>query len=78
MPSLILVPAYGRDYQGKDAVLAGFKSGQDFRIIDYFNGLDGKYTSSRDVNQLIASGFTHLEIRYKKLTRCIFIDIRTL
>jgi hypothetical protein len=78
MPSLILVPAYGRDYQGKDAVLAGFKSGQDFRIIDYFNGLDGKYTSFRDVNQFIDLGFTHLEIRYKKLTRCIFIDIRKL
>jgi hypothetical protein len=37
------VPAYGRDYKSKAAVLADWKAGKDFK--DY---LTGQYLSSRD------------------------------
>jgi len=43
MKSLILIPAYGRDYKNQSAVFNAIKANDDFRIVDYFNGLDGRY-----------------------------------
>jgi len=67
MKSLILIPAYGRDYKSQSALYEDIKANKDFRIVDYFNGPQFK--------QLANAGFTHLEIRYAKKTRCIFIEI---
>jgi hypothetical protein len=75
MKSLILIPAYGRDYKSQSAVYDDIKAGKDFRIVDYFNGLDGRYINRPQFKDLALAGFTNLEIRYAKKTRCIFIDI---
>ena len=75
MKSLILIPAYGRDYKSQSALFDDIKSNKDFRIVDYFNGLDGRYINRPQFKQLANAGFTHLEIRYSKKTRCIFIEI---
>jgi hypothetical protein len=75
MKSLILIPAYGRDYKNQSAVFDAIKAGNDFRIVDYFNGLDGRYINKPQFKDLAVAGFTHLEIRYAKKTKCIFIDI---
>jgi hypothetical protein len=75
MKSLILIPAYGRDYKSQSALYEDIKSNKDFRIVDYFGGLDGRYVNRQQFKQLIQDGFTSLEIRYAKKTKCIFIDI---
>jgi hypothetical protein len=75
MKSLILIPAYGRDYKSQSALYEDIKANKDFRIVDYFNGLDGRYINKPQFKQLANAGFTHLEIRYAKKTRCIFIEI---
>jgi hypothetical protein len=75
MTSLILIPAYGRDYKSQSALYDDIKAGKDFRIVDYFHGLDGRYVNRSQFKQLVYEGFTNLEIRYAKKTRCIFIDI---
>jgi hypothetical protein len=75
MKSLILIPAYGRDYKSQSALFDDIKAGKDFRIVDYFNGLDGRYINRPQFKDLALAGFTHLEIRYAKKTKCIFIDI---
>ena len=43
--------------------------------MDYFGGLDGRYVNRQQFKQLVQDGYTNLEIRYSKKTRCIFIDI---
>lgn len=78
MPSLILTPAYGRDYKSKAETLAAFHSEKDFIIQSALPGYAGLYCSKRDLAAFILDGFTHLEIRYRKMTLCIFIDIRKL
>lgn len=54
-----LVPAYGRDYKSKAALLADWEDGKDFRIVQ-----TGQYTSIRD---------DHAEVmfRYAKLTKAL-------
>jgi hypothetical protein len=75
MKSLILIPAYGRDYKNQSAIYDDLKANKDFRIVDYFNGLDGRYVNRSQFKELAQAGFTNLEIRYSKKSRCIFIDI---
>ena len=75
MKSLILIPAYGRDYKSQSALYDDLKANKDFRIVDYFNGLDGRYINRSQFKHLAEVGFTNLEIRYSKKTRCIFIEI---
>ena len=75
MKSLILIPAYGRDYKSQSALYDDLKSGKDFRIVDYFYGNDGRYINRHQFSLLAKAGFTNLEIRYMKKTRCVFIDL---
>jgi hypothetical protein len=43
--------------------------------VDYFGGLDGRYVNRQQFKQLVQDGYSNLEIRYAKKTKCIFIDI---
>jgi len=43
---LILVPAYGHKYDSKEAMIKGWVTGKDFRIIT------GSYCSIRDISRL--------------------------
>ena len=45
---LFLIPAYGRFYDSKEALLNDWESGKDFRIVR------GPYTSIRDLDSLTA------------------------
>ncbi len=58
-----LVPAYGRDYPSKKAVLAAWEANHDFLISDISSPYDGK-----PVNREQAPTGTH-NIRYKRLTQ---------
>lgn len=39
---MTLIPAYGRDYKSKKAVLADFDAGKDFIIASFDSQYDGK------------------------------------
>jgi len=65
--AVTLVPAYGRDYKTKKAVKADWDAGKDFRIADFHNPDDGRYTSKSDW-----SG-KHVAIRYKGLTEIVIL-----
>lgn len=65
-----LIPAYGRDYRSKQAVLNDFKSGKDFLIADISSKYDGKYCSIRDFDKSES-----ISIRYSKLTKKIQFKI---
>ena len=60
MTDIHAVPAYGRDYKSKAAVLADWQAGKDFRC-----AVSGRYLSVRDAlpNQIW--------IRYSKLTKLV-------
>jgi hypothetical protein len=75
MPSMILVP-HMKDYDSKVDTLAAWQAGKDFLIKNFYHAYHGKPMSIRNIDTLIAEGFTHVELRYHKMTRCIFIDIR--
>ncbi len=66
MPTLI--PAYGRDYKSKAAVLRDYQAGKDFRLADAFHGRSGAYCSIRDFPD------TPVKIRYAKLRRVLITD----
>ena len=57
---MILIPAYGRSYSTKAAMLADWEAGKDFKI------LRGPYTSIRDIEGLrdMASTITLQDLRY--------------
>lgn len=74
MKWLTLVPCYGRDYKSGEEVLAHWKEGKDFRIMDMSCPWDGAATSSRDFdNRSAGVSYDVFKIRYKKLTKFVLI-----
>lgn len=71
--SISLIPAYGRDYKSKRAVLKDWTNGLDFRIQDY--RLGDRYCSVRDLPELQSEGVTHLNFRYKSLTEVAVVKL---
>lgn len=65
--SLTLVPAYGRDYKSKSALMADWNQGKDFLAVS-FQSHQGGYTSIRDLPAFKAEHITHLHLRYNKQT----------
>lgn len=66
--SLTLVPAYGRDYKSKRALLEDWEAGKDFMAMGLRPGTSG-YTSIRDVPGFKQDHITHLHFRYNKQTQ---------
>ena len=72
---ITLTPAYGRDYRSKKDVLKDFNDNKDFIINDLFGPL--KQWDSKPVNkpQLMKHGIRQVNIRYKKLTCILPINV---
>lgn len=60
-----LVPAYGRDYKSKKALMDDWNAGKDFMICDMYNKYDGSYINKEQAD---AAGGTY-NIRYKQRTQ---------
>jgi hypothetical protein len=73
MNPLTLVPAYGRDYKSKAAVIADWNADKDFQINSMFHPDDGRYINKPQAD---AEGIT-AHIRYKALTRIAVINPET-
>jgi hypothetical protein len=65
---ITLVPAYGRDYKSKKAVLEDWNNNKDFQIADLFSGEDGRYANKQDLPDYTVN------IRYKNLTQICVIN----
>lgn len=66
MDSIILFPAYGRDYSSKRACLDDWNAGKDFYAI---TPCTCGYISKNDRE---AKTFTSIEFRYKNKTKSFF------
>jgi hypothetical protein len=67
--TVTLIPAYGRDYKTKKAVLADWKAGKDFIIYSYGHRYDGKYINKEDADR----GGETVSIRYAGRTKQLII-----
>lgn len=69
--SATILPAYGRDYKSKAAVLADWQQGKDFQVIMPLSEPQhiGAYLSIRDLEALKQYGITHLHFRYNRQTQ---------
>ena len=65
--SLTVIPAYGRDYKSKKALLADWHNGKDFYIVT-FNQRTMLF-SIGDIHYLYKDGYTHIHFRYSGLTK---------
>jgi hypothetical protein len=77
MPTWTLVPAYGRDYTARAAVLADWNGGKDFRIASINAGRDdGRYTNKNDLERYAGqTNLTQVNIRFNRLADFVLIDI---
>ena len=64
-----LIPAYGRDYRSKAAVIDDFNKDLDFIIADIHDPYDGKYVNKSQLD----SGCT-INVRYQRLTKVVVFN----
>ena len=69
---MTLVPAYGRDYKSKKALLEDWQAGKDFQIADMFSGSDGQTINLQDA---LTEGLKTVNIRYKRLTQIAVVKV---
>lgn len=72
MKSITAIPAYGRDYKSKVALLEDFKSGKDFNGVGLYSI---GYFSIENKDQLLKDGFTSISFRYNKQTKVHIVDL---
>lgn len=72
MSSLSVVPAYGRDYKSKAAVLADLHGGKDFMVADMSSQWDGMPGNLEGFKR---EGITSLTVRYSKLMKVAVFKI---
>ncbi len=75
MSTLILIPAYGRDYKSKTALMEDWNGNKDFRVATMMDANDGRYTSVRDIDAFRKEGYKWVNIRYDRLTKVHVIKI---
>ena len=69
MGNLLLMPAYGRDYEDIQSLLIDWREGKDFKL------LSGPYCSSRDINLMKEDGYTTVQFVFNKFTKTHWIEI---
>jgi len=72
MKQLIIVPAYGRDYKNKEDAEKDWCANKDFKIQDMSSSFNGAYVNKEDLEN---TTYTHVELRYDKLTEVTIIEI---
>ena len=69
-----LVPAYGRDYRSRKAIIADLQKNMDFSIRDISCPWDGKVANLRD----LTGSYDTITVRYSKLTKVCSINLKEL
>jgi hypothetical protein len=70
---MTVVPAYGRDYKTKNAVMEAWNSNRDFLVSDFFDKYDGKPINLEDA---LKAGVRTVNIRYCHLTKLAVIAVQ--
>ena len=71
-----LIPAYGRDYKSKAAILADLKADKDFIISNYGSVYDGKPVNLAQIKGV--AGAYPLQVRYGNLRKVVVFSQREL
>ena len=69
-----LVPAYGRDYRSRKAIIADLQKNMDFSIRDISCPWDGKVANLRD----LTVSYDTITVRYSKLAKVCSINLKEL
>jgi len=75
MSTVILIPAYGRDYKNIAQVINDWKDGKDFVISNITDRYDGWFCSIGDTKFLKDDGYIYAQIRYACLTKLIIVKL---
>lgn len=68
---MILIPANGRDYKSKSALLEDWKANKDFQTADIMSGY-GRATNREELEDLgLDRG---IQFRYAKLAKTFYLD----
>jgi hypothetical protein len=67
---LNLIPAYGRDYKSKKALLLDWNSGREFQVFGTFT-----YINQAGIRSLARDGITEVRFQYLRRTRLHIIEI---
>ena len=70
MNTVVLTPAYGRDFSSAKSAEEAFHSNADF-----ITQPDGQYASKQNLVEY--TNFTHAEIRFSKLTKLVIVEINS-
>ena len=73
MSTMSLIPAYGRKYESKQAVLKDWYRAQDFVVVDVGNSHGGRYVNCQQIDDLKKFGVDALKFRYGKALTKAFI-----
>jgi len=72
MKRVTVSPAFGRDYKSKAAAEADFNENKDFIIESFMDPYCGKPANKSDLK---GAGYTHVELRYAKLTKLTIVEL---
>jgi hypothetical protein len=73
MRTLVVTPAYGRDYKSKKAASQDWKDGKDFVSRDF--SMPDRPLSIRDTEALKSEGFGEVQIRYKRMMNLVVVKL---
>lgn len=71
MPTITVIPAYGKDYANDAECLAGWNSGKDFAIVMSMPPVRGTYINNQDRRNYAMS--TEVRIRYNNKANLILL-----
>jgi len=69
---MTIIPAIGKDYKKKSALLADFEANKEFRVADTSSKWDGKPVNRAN---LLNADVGEVKIYYSKLRRSIMVQL---
>lgn len=70
---LIVVPAYGRDYQTEAEAISHWEQGLDFKISDVSSRYDNCYVNVGDKQTILDCNYGGVKIRYNGKADFVFV-----
>ena len=70
MKTIIVTPAYGRDYKSRKDVLKDWNDNKDFIIQPH-----RRYVNKQQTGELIEDNYTHISFRYNKLLKVFLLAL---
>ena len=81
MKSISVIPAYGRDYKSKKAIILDLLQGKDFIVCQYGDPWDGKPINRNQMRDQDTGEIPNIQVRYGQLRKVCIVkqsDLETL